>query len=111
MVPPRYDRLVAWHAARTPADMGSTRPADSASSEPAAGFLWATGDRSTAYSTPIDVVAYARLGEHRTAIRIDVTLAARADRTAQTLAPTTVTSIDVTKRAVDGPTPHRSASR
>jgi hypothetical protein len=49
------------------------------------------------------VVSYARLGPHKTAIRTDVTLAARSDRTAQTLVLATVTSIDVKKWAIDGP--------
>jgi hypothetical protein len=48
------------------------------------------------------VVAYTALGPHTTAIRTDVTLAARADRTADTLVPATVTSLDITKRAIDG---------
>jgi hypothetical protein len=48
------------------------------------------------------VVSYARLSANATAIRTDVTLAARYDRTAETLVPTTVTSIDITKRAIDG---------
>jgi hypothetical protein len=49
------------------------------------------------------VVWYARLGAHRTAIRTHVTLAARYDRTSPTLVPATVTSIDITKSAIDGP--------
>ena len=103
LVPRRYDRLVAWYAARTPTDVRSTYPSNSASPAPEAEFDWPTRDRSAAYSTPVNVVDYAPLGRHRTAIRTDVTLAARADRTAQTLVPTTVTTVDITKQAIDGP--------
>ena len=103
LVPLRYDQLVAWYTARTPTDVRSTYPPNSTSSARAAEFDWPTRDRSAAYSTPVDVVDYTRLGPHLTAIRTDVTLAARADRTAPTLVPMTVTSVDVTKRAIDGP--------
>ena len=103
LVPLRYDRLVAWYAAHTGANVRSTYVPGATTPSPDAGLDWQTHDTSSAYSAPVDVVAYARLGPHLTALRADVTLAARADRTANTLVPTTVTSIDVTKRAIDGP--------
>ncbi len=102
LVPLPYGRLVAWYAARTPADVRSTYPPSSTSPVPQGEFYWFTTDRSAAYSTPVEVIGYARLGAHLTAIRTDVTLAARADRTAQTLVPPTTTSMDITKRAIDG---------
>jgi hypothetical protein len=103
LVPLRYDRLVAWYVAHTPADVRSTYLPDAPTPAPDAALDWVTQDASTAYSTPVDVVEYSRLGPHVTALRADVTLAARADRTAETLVPANVTSIDITKKAIDGP--------
>jgi hypothetical protein len=102
-VPLRYDRLVAWYDAHTSADVRSTYVPGATKPAPDAVLDWVTRDTSTAYSTPVDVVGYTRLGPHSTALRTDITLAARADRTAETLVPGTVTSIDITKRAIDGP--------
>jgi len=103
LVPLRYDRLVAWYAAHTGANVGSTYVPGATTPSPDAELAWQTHDASSAYSAPVDVVAYTQLGPHLTALRADVTLAARADRTAKTLVPATVTRIDITKKAIDGP--------
>jgi hypothetical protein len=103
LVPLRYDRLVAWYAAHTGANAGSAYLAGATTPAPDGELDWQTRDASSAYSAPVDVVAYTQLGPHLTALRTDVTLAARADRTAKTLVPATVTSIDITKQAIDGP--------
>lgn len=103
LVPMRHERLVAWYAAHTPADVRSTYVPGATAPSPDAVLEWTTDDASPAYSTPVDVVGYTRLGPRLTALRTDVTLAARADRTAATLVPTTVSRIDVTGRALDGP--------
>jgi len=102
-VPLRYDRLVAWYAAQTGANVRSTYVAGATTPSPDAELAWQTHGASSAYSAPVDVVAYTQLGPHLTAVRTEVTLAARADRTAKTLVPATVTSIDITKKAIDGP--------
>ena len=102
-VPLSYDRLVGWYAAHTPADVASTYPPGSRSPAPQAVLTWATPNTSPAYSSPVEVVDYARLGPQLTAIRADVTLAARADRTAETFAPQAVFRINITKQAIDGP--------
>jgi hypothetical protein len=103
LVPLRYDRLVAWYAAHTPADPRTTRPPDSSRPAADAEVYWRTRASATAYSPPAEIVSYTRLGPHTTAIRADVTLAARADRTAATLVPAGVTSMEITKQAIDGP--------
>jgi len=103
LVPLRFDRLVAWYAAHTGANVRSAYVAGATTPSPDAALAWQTGDASSAYTAPVDVVAYTQLGPHLTALRTDVTLAARADRTAKTLVPATVTSIDITQKAIDGP--------
>ncbi len=95
--------LVAWYDAHSPADVSSAYAPSSSSPEPDGDLYWQIPAHSTSYSEPAAVVAYARLGPNTTAIRTDATLAARYDRTAQTLVPATVTSIDITKSAIDGP--------
>jgi hypothetical protein len=102
LVPLRYDRLVAWYAANTAANPDTASHHAGGRPVPEAQVYWQTHTTSKAFSPPSEVVAYVRLGPHLTAIRTDVTLAARADRTARTLVPSHVTSIQVTKRAVDG---------
>lgn len=103
LVPLRYDRLLAWYAAHSRADVSSTLVSGATTPSRAAELDWVTHDTSAAYSTPVVVVDYAQYGPHLTALRLDVTLAARADRTAKTLVPATVTSLDITKKAIDGP--------
>jgi hypothetical protein len=98
----RYDRLVDWYVAHTPANHDTTSYHHGGKSVPQAEVYWQTHRAAKAYSPPAEVVAYTRLGPKLTAIRTDVTLAARADRTARTLVPTSVTSLQVTKRAIDG---------
>jgi hypothetical protein len=104
VVPLSPDDLVAWFDAHTPANTGSafTGPHSSAP-EPVGDLFWETDEASEAYSPPVVVVSYARLGPALTAIRTDATLAARYDRVSQTLVPATVTSIDIVRSAVDGP--------
>lgn len=101
LVPRRHDRLVAWYVAHTPAERGTTLISGASRPSPEAEVYWQTQKVSKAYSSPAEVVAYTRLGPHLTAIRTDVTLAARADRTAKTLVPTTVTSLRITRSAMD----------
>jgi hypothetical protein len=103
VVPLSYDDLVAWHDGQTPATTGSAYGPDSTAPVPEGDLYWQIHDTSEAYSSPAAVVSYARLALDSTAIRTDVTLASRYDRTAETLVPTTVTSIDITKAAIDGP--------
>ncbi|MGC4111306.1 MAG: hypothetical protein QM747_12950 [Nocardioides sp.] len=102
LVPHGYHWLVDWYVARTPVHRMETQY-DSGRTAPDAVVEWETHGRSRAYSRPVLVLAYDRLGRHRTAIRTDVTVAARADRTARTLVPGNVTRIAVTRRALDGP--------
>jgi hypothetical protein len=94
---------VAWYAAHTGANVRSTYVRGATTPSPDAELDWQTHVASSGYSAPVDVVAYTQLGPHLTALRTDVTLAARADRTARTLVPATATSIDITKKAIDGP--------
>jgi hypothetical protein len=104
VVPLSYGDLVAWYDAHSPANTGSAyADPDSTSPVPEGDLYWETRDPSAAYSSPAAVVSYARLDAHTTAVRTDVTLAARYDRTAETLVPSTVTSIDITRSAIDGP--------
>jgi hypothetical protein len=103
LVPLRYDRLVDWYVAHTPANRDTTSYHHGGRSIPRAEVYWQSHHATKAYSAPAEVVSYQRLGPRLTAIRTDVTIAARADRTADTLAPASVTSLKVTKRAIDGP--------
>jgi hypothetical protein len=103
LVPRRYDALVAWYAANTPADRDTTSYHSGGKSVPEAELYWRVHDTSKAYSPPTEVVSYARLGPELTAIRTDVTLAARADRTSKTLVPDNVTSMLISRHAIDGP--------
>lgn len=89
IVPMSHVDLVDWYAAHTPAERAETLTPDSNEPAPEAVMSWAVRRPTTAYTQPAMVVAYARLGPERTALRIDVTLAARYDRTAETLVPPT----------------------
>jgi hypothetical protein len=102
VVPLSYTDLVAWYDAHSPADVASTFAPDASSPAPHATLDWEASTPSEAYSQPAAAVSYIRRGPHITAIRTDATLAARYDRTAETLVPGTVTSIDITKSAIDG---------
>jgi hypothetical protein len=97
-----YRRLINWYVAHTPADRRETQYPNGRVATQAV-LDWDTHGHSSAYSQPAMIVAYTRLGPHSTAIRTDVTLAARADRTARTLVPATVTRIEITRQAIDGP--------
>jgi hypothetical protein len=105
VVPKSYADLVAWYAARTHANLGSAYYGPGLTGlSPNGDIDWQIHDKSPAYLTPIAVVSYASLGANSTAIRTNATLAARSDRTADTRVPTTVASIEITKKAIDGPT-------
>src|SRR5262249_31537257 len=103
LVPRRYDEVVAWYVAHTPANRDTASYHAGGRLAPRAQVYWQPRTASTAYSPPSRVVTYRRLAPLLPAIRADVTLAPRADRTARTLVPTTVTSVQITKRAIDGP--------
>jgi hypothetical protein len=103
LVPLRFDRLVDWYVVHTPANHDTTSYHHGGKSVPQAEVYWKTHQAAKAYSAPAEVVSYSRLGPNLTAIRTDVTLAARADRTAETLVPTSVNRLEITRRAIDGP--------
>jgi hypothetical protein len=97
-----YDELVYWYGAHSSANLSSARYPDGSLS-PHSTLYWEIPVDSTAYSAPFAQVSYIRQGPKRTAIRTDVTLAARYDRTAATFVPHGVTRIEVTKTALGGP--------
>jgi hypothetical protein len=95
--------MLRWYQTHTPANTGGsyyeiakTRPS------PHGELDWSTTTKSPKFSTPEIVITYARLRASTTALRVDVTLAARYDRTAQTLVPPTVTSIKIVRSAQSG---------
>jgi hypothetical protein len=99
VVPRSYRAVVRWYAAHTPARTGSARyPGGRIGDQ--GDLYWPAGPASPAYARPVEVVGYVALSARRTAIRVDVTTAARYDRTAPTLAPDGVTSVHVS-RTVD----------
>lgn len=102
IVPQGYHRLIGCYVARTSADRRSTQYGSGRTATQAT-LVWGTRGPATAYSPPAMVVTYSRLTRRSTAIRTDVTLAARDDRTAPTLVPATVSRIEVTRQAIDGP--------
>ena len=106
IVPMSHADLVDWYAAHTPANREETLTPDSSTPAPEAVMSWRVGRPTAAYTQPALVVGYARLGPERTALRIDVTLAARYDRTAETLVPpTALDSATITVHTVDGRPP------
>lgn len=105
VVPLAPGALVAWYDAHSPADTSGSLPPHSKVPAPMGDLMWEVPSAADAYSRPTVFISYARLDAHTTAIRTDVYLAARSDRTAETLVPRSVTSIDITKRAIDGPDP------
>jgi hypothetical protein len=102
VVPLSYRDLVAWYDAHSAADVSSAYGPSSSSPAADGDLYWPVPGHSASYSTPSVVVSYTRLGPDTTAVRTDATLAARYDRTADTLLPATATSIDITKAAIDG---------
>ena len=102
-VPLSYPNMLRWYETHTPANTSGSYY-DIAKTEPSPhGELdWSTTTRSAAYSTPEIVITYVRLDAATTALRVDVTLAARYERTAQTVVPPTVTSIEITRSAQSG---------
>lgn len=87
VVPMSHVDLVRWYADHTPADTADATGNGSTTPEPDGVMFWAAGKDRAAYTQPEVIVGYARLGSELTALRIDVTLAARDDRTAETLVP------------------------
>ncbi len=104
-----YRELVHWYGAHSPANLGSAYFPDGSLS-PHGDLDWAIHVDTTAYSPPAALVSYAREGPNRTAIRTDVTLAARYDRTASTVAPRNVTRIDITRTVLGGPARPKAAA-
>jgi hypothetical protein len=102
IVPRGYRRLIDWYVAHTPADRRSAQY-PSGRTATWATLEWESHGSAVAHSPPSMVMTYSRLSPHRTAIRTDVTLAARDDRTAPTLVPRSVTRIEITRQAIDGP--------
>ena len=94
IVPMSYDDLVAWYEDAVP---DSFAEAD--------GITWWTEAGTAAYTTPAVIVSVAHRGEVSTAMRVDVTLAARDDRTAVTYVPQGVTSVDLTRSFPYRPAP------
>jgi hypothetical protein len=103
IVPMSYRDLVAWYGWHTPADVRSTYTPGSASPAAAGVLSWSTGSATSAYTAPGIVVSYARRGAESTAVRVDVTLAARDDRTAATFVSQDVTRIDITRTDIVAP--------
>ena len=101
IVPRSHVGLVQWYADHTPANPDETKVSGSSTPEPYAVMFWEVGKDRAAYTQPAIVVSYARLGPGRTALRIDVTLAARDDRTAETLVPVAaLESVTITSHTV-----------
>jgi len=103
IVPMSYVDLVQWYADHTPANPDETTVSGSSRPEPDAVMYWEAGKGRAAYTQPAIIVEYARLGPGRTALRLDVTLAARDDRTAETLVPVEqLESVTITPHTVAG---------
>jgi hypothetical protein len=101
IVPMSHLDLVDWYAAHTPANPDETKVSSSSTPEPQGVMGWEVGTSTASYTQPAMIVAYARLGPEQTALRIDVTLAARDDRTARTLVPASgLESVVITPRSV-----------
>lgn len=101
IVPMSHVDLVQWYADHTPADPGETEVSGSSRPEPAGVMDWEVGKDRAAHTQPAVVVSYARLGPGRTALRVDLTLAARDDRTAETLVPVAdLESVTITPHTV-----------
>jgi hypothetical protein len=96
------DPVLAWYVHHTAANRDTASYRQGGRLSPKALVWWQPHLRSKAFSPPTKVVSYRRLGPHLTAIRTDVTLAARADRTAGTMVPSTVTSLQITRQTIDG---------
>jgi hypothetical protein len=101
LIPQGIDPVVAWYAHHFPADRDTASYHPGGRLAPKAAVHWQPHARSKAFSPPTKVVSYIRLGPHLTAIRADVTLAARADRTSETLILNTVTSLEIGKWTID----------
>jgi hypothetical protein len=96
VVPLGYAELVNWYVAHTPANHGSAAYPDGTLATSAT-FDWPVGKGTSAYTTPIVIVSYVRLGPHSTGIRTTASLMARFDLPARTRAPGDPTSIEVTR--------------
>lgn len=110
IVPLSPAALVTWFHTHSPADITGAFLPNSKVASPAGDMLWSVPSNSAAFSDPTVYISYARLSATTTAIGATVYLAALSDRTAKTLAPDTVTSIEITKTTVGGPE-HASVTR
>jgi hypothetical protein len=91
VVPMSYDDVVAWYRTHVRADSEDAE------------LAWWTGAGTSAYTAPAVVVSYGRLGPLSTAVRVDVTLAARDVRTPSTFVPDDASSAEVTRSSIIGP--------
>lgn len=107
VVPMSYQQLVAWYAHHSPAELGGT---NWPTPVPQGDMDWAVGSPTAAYTQPAYVVSYDRLGPDSTGLRVDVTLAARFDRTTTTLVPIgQLTQVTVRQTSFNHP-PDRDAA-
>lgn len=102
VVPLAYGDVVRWYAAHPPADTRAAVFGIERTPLPHGDLAWEVGAETAAYTQPAVVVDYARLAPRSTAVRTEVTLAARFDLPPTTRVPTSVTSVDITRRAIDG---------
>ena len=102
LVPQNFNAVVAWYVHHYPADRDTASYHHGGRLASRASVHWQPHVTSKAFSRPTKVVSYVRLGPRMTAIRADVTLAARADRTSETLVPNSVTSLEIGKWTIDG---------
>lgn len=108
VVPLSYRQVVSWYDAHSPASISSVEdPSGSGVVTPGDLYWPVRAADPAAYSAPTVVVSYARLGRHATALRTDVMIAARADRTAETLVPPEVQSVEVSRSSLSGPSRRR----
>jgi hypothetical protein len=105
VVPMSTPAMVRWYGSHSPANVSGYRPWIGFPG--AAEFLgWRVTENSPAFTDPEVTLAFVgHRGQHSTALRTVVSLAAYSDRTAETLVPSTVTRIEVRARAIDGPPP------
>lgn len=111
VVPLGHRELVEWYVANSPSNTSSAYPPDSTTPATEGDLYWQPGSASDAFSQPAAVVSYARLGPYRTALRADATLAARFDRTSETLLPVVVDSVEIARSELGNPTDRPSTRR
>lgn len=91
------------------AQAGMTTPASGAGAgdDP---LEW-VGNAAMTYGQPVLAIRVRALGPGRTGIRVGVVITPRFDRTAATMAPSGVTSIEISKAPIDGPSAGRTTQR